>query len=86
MAAGIANSDNTSGRYYGLFYEPAVRAAKTPYTNICQDDSDQEKRRIMTERVEADKTAWEDRDQQAFDLLRAQVRDFIEWLKGQGAI
>ena len=30
--------------------------------------------------------AWKDTQEESYGLLRAQVKDFIEWLKGQGAI
>ena len=30
--------------------------------------------------------AWKDTQEESYALLRAQVKDFVEWLKGQGAI
>ena len=56
LATRIGDADKTSGRFYGVFYDPAGdlgtgQAYQSPA-----------------------------------DLLRAQVKDFIEWLKGQGAI
>ena len=69
---------NTSAReiYCGIFYDPCPRPKERDWMNLPPGpERDKKRSEAMTLPVPV-----------PADLLRAQVRDFIEWLKGQGAI
>jgi hypothetical protein len=103
----IRAANNAPKMFYGLFYDPIVRA-KDPESreygppvgqwmesfkrdpNWSQAELEKQVETLAKQgvsewtrrREQAAKDTWDE----AQKLLRAQVRDFIEWLKGQGAI
>jgi hypothetical protein len=86
LAAQIADADKTSGRFYGVFYDPAVCSRDTPFPEIAANATEEEKKRAWDQYNQSAIKTRDEFERIPADLLRAQVRDFIEWLKGQGAI
>lgn len=75
VATGVAKAVEKKGPavYFGAFYDPLVQADRSQF----RDEKDCRKR-------------WEQEQAQgeaeAKRLLRLQVKDFVDWLKGQGVI
>jgi hypothetical protein len=86
LAAQIADADKTSGRFYGGFYDPAVRSEDIPFPKIAENATEEERKRAWDQYNQSARKAGDEFERKPAELLRAQVRDFIEWLKGQGAI
>ncbi len=73
----IKKNTKAPDAYYGVLYDPCP---PTKEPDIAWTPSDRDSQKKYTEAVKAANSP------EPQNLLRAQVRDFIEWLKGQGAI
>jgi hypothetical protein len=79
------------GTYFGTFYDPAAGwgwevdpTDQESFDKKMKDaKGDNERRALWVEHIEK---ATRPARQQSLQLLREQVKDFIDWLKGQGAL
>ncbi len=72
----IRKNDSAPDLFYGVLYDPCPEYREADWTKIPPGPDQVKKWKEATEALNPDPAG----------LLRAQVKDFIEWLKGQGAI
>ena len=75
VAAEVADtvSKKGAGLYFGALYDPAARP---DWKKVRAEKSDEKRWKAMESEAEAESKR----------LLRLQVKDFVDWLKGQGVI
>ncbi len=82
----IDAAEKAPAMYYGIFYDPTLPPKDVPLQYAPKSASSEEKQRIAVNNNIAYRKSFEHPSPESIELLRAQVRDFITWLKGQGAI
>jgi len=87
-----ASAKNGAGFKLGVFYDPVTSwsmASRPKFPSV--DGLDDSARKALVDKWVSEDKAWRERAEkkaieESREMLRLQVKDFVEWLKAQGAI